>query len=85
MQTRLGSFIEQAAQITIAYIVALLSQPIVFPLFDISLSMLDNLGIAACFTLISLVRGYIVRRVFTHYGIGYDSKKRNKGLAQPSP
>lgn len=64
MQTRLGSFIESAVNIGIGYIVALLSQLAVFPMFDIHVTIQDNLAIGAWFTVISLARSYVIRRWF---------------------
>lgn len=64
MQTRLGSFVESATNIVIGYIVALASQLAVFPMFDIHVSIQDNLAIGAWFTVISLARSYAVRRWF---------------------
>jgi hypothetical protein len=64
MQSRLSSFIESIVNIAIGYFVALLSQIVVFPLFDIHVSMSTNLGIGAWFTAISLVRSYVIRRWF---------------------
>ena len=63
-QTKLGSFIESLVNIVIGYTVALLSQLVIFPLFDIHVTFDTNLLIGAWFTLISLIRSYIVRRWF---------------------
>ena len=63
-QTRIGSLIESFMNICIGYLVALLSQIIIFPMFDIHVSLSDNLLIGAYFTLISLVRSYVIRRWF---------------------
>ncbi len=63
-QTRLGSLIESAANILIGYGVALLSQLAIFPFFDIDVSIEENLWIGAWFTVISLIRSYIIRRWF---------------------
>lgn len=68
MQSRLGSFIESAVNIGIGYFVALLSQLLVFPMFDIHVSFETNLWIGAWFTLISLIRSYVVRRWFNLRG-----------------
>lgn len=64
MQTRLQSFIESVINVTIGYGVALISQILVFPFFGIHISMESNLLIGAIFTVISIVRSYVVRRVF---------------------
>ena len=64
MQTRTQSLIETMAGVAIGYVVALLSQLVIFPLFGLSVSLSDNLLIGAWFTVISIVRGYYVRRLF---------------------
>ena len=64
MQTRLQSFIESVANIAVGYGVALASQLMVFPLFGIHIPLSTNLGIGAIFTVISLVRSYVIRRWF---------------------
>lgn len=63
-QTKLGSLIESMMNIVIGYGIALASQIVVFPLFDIHVSLSTNLWIGAWFTAISLVRSYIIRRWF---------------------
>lgn len=63
-QTRVGSLIESLMNIAIGYFVALLSQLAIFPLFDIHVSLSTNLWIGAWFTVISLIRSYIIRRWF---------------------
>lgn len=65
MQTRIHSLVESATNIVIGYVVALASQLLVFPMFDIHVPITDNLLIGAWFTAISLVRSYAVRRLFT--------------------
>jgi hypothetical protein len=64
MQSKLGSLIESGVNILIGYFVALISQIVLFPFFDIYISLETNLYIGAWFTLISLIRSYIVRRWF---------------------
>jgi hypothetical protein len=63
-QTKLGSLIESIMNILIGYGVALISQILVFPMFDIHVSLETNLWIGAWFTVISLVRSYVIRRWF---------------------
>lgn len=63
-QTRLASFIEALTNTFIGYLVALLSQLLIFPLFSIHIPLSTNLAIGAWFTLISIVRSYILRRWF---------------------
>ena len=64
MQTKRQSLKEAITNILIGYLTALLSQIVVFPLFDILVPLSDNLLIGAYFTIISLVRSYIIRRYY---------------------
>ena len=64
MQSRRQSMIETAVSVTIGYLVALASQIAIFPLFGIHATLSDNLMIGAWFTVISMIRGYAVRRFF---------------------
>lgn len=63
-QTKLESLLESTVNIFIGYFVALLSQVLIFPLFDINVPLSTNLWIGAWFTVISLIRSYVVRRWF---------------------
>ena len=63
-QTRIGSLIESIANIIIGYGIAVTSQVLIFPLFGINIPFTDNLQIGVYFTVISLIRSYIIRRWF---------------------
>jgi hypothetical protein len=63
-QSKLGSFIESCMNIAIGYGIALLSQLTIFPLYGIHISLSTNLWIGLWFTVISLVRSYVIRRWF---------------------
>lgn len=65
-QTKHASFIESLLNVAIGYGVALLSQIIVFPWFDIHISLSTNVAIGGVFTVISIVRSFVVRRLFEH-------------------
>lgn len=65
-QSRRHSLIESMTNVVIGYVVALGSQLIIFPVFDIHIPLSDNLLIGLWFTGISIVRSYLVRRWFTH-------------------
>lgn len=67
-QPRRLSAIEAVTGTGIGYVVAVLAQLAVFPLFGIAASVADNLAIAAVFTAISVARGYLVRRMFNAIG-----------------
>jgi hypothetical protein len=63
-QSKRGSVIETITSTIIGYSVAVISQVTIFPLYGIDLTLDSNMVIAAWFTIISLVRGYWVRRIF---------------------
>lgn len=68
MQSRTNSLIESATNILIGYWCAVLAQLIVFPMMGIDVPLDKNLMIGLIFTLISLVRSYVIRRAFNRFG-----------------
>lgn len=64
MQTRLDSLLESGVNILVGYLVALVSQLAIFPMFGIHVPLTTNLWIGFWFTLVSLVRSYLLRRYF---------------------
>ena len=64
MQSKKFSLIESVSNVIIGYLVALISQLLVFPLFKINVSLKTNIYIGLWFTGISIVRSYILRRIF---------------------
>lgn len=64
MQSRRQSLVESLANIAIGYVVALISQIVIFSMMGIYVPLGDNLLIGAYFTAVSLVRSYLVRRWF---------------------
>lgn len=67
MQSRLHSMIESVSNVAIGYLVAVLSQIAIFPLFGIDVSFSDNLLIGVWFTAISIGRSYLIRRLFNRW------------------
>lgn len=67
MQKRRHSAIESVANVIVGYIVAFISQIVVFPFFGINIPISDNLLIGFWFTLISICRSYALRRVFNKW------------------
>lgn len=63
-QSKMESLIETLANTAIGYLVALGSQLLIFPMFDIHVSLSQNLLIGLWFTAISIARGYVLRRYF---------------------
>ena len=67
-QTRLGSLVEAIINVSIGFVVALITQWLVFPLFGLQVSLGENLLIGGIFTAVSVVRSYAVRRFFNWLG-----------------
>lgn len=65
MQSKKHSFIESIMNVLIGYLVAVGSQMVIFPLFDIHIPVADNFIMGLWFTIISIIRSYAVRRWFT--------------------
>ena len=62
------SLTESGVNIVCGYIVALISQIMIFPLFDINVNLQTNIKIGLWFTVVSLVRSYVLRRLFNKMG-----------------
>ncbi len=65
MQTRKHSVIESLANVVIGFLAAVFIQIVIFPLFGICISLGSNLLIGGCFTALSVIRIYALRRWFT--------------------
>ena len=63
-QSPVISFVEAVTNVVVGYVVAVVTQIVVLPLFGVRLAIGENLVIGGVFTLISLVRGYALRRFF---------------------
>jgi len=64
MQSKKMSLLESITNVCIGYLVALISQIIVFPFFGINVPIRDNLLIGFWFTVISIIRSYTLRRIY---------------------
>lgn len=63
-QSRLMSFVEALANVFVGFLVALMTQLLVFPLFGMEATLGQNLAIGGIFTTVSLARSYVLRRMF---------------------
>ena len=66
-QSRTGSMVEACTNVAIGYGVAMATQLTVFPLFGIHIPLTADLAIGAIFTAVSLVRSYLLRRLFNGF------------------
>lgn len=65
MQTKFSSFQEACASTAVGFVLSLLIQQYVInPLFDLKIGFASNLAIVSIFTVASVARSYILRRIF---------------------
>ena len=69
-QSRRMSAVEAVVSTAIGYIVAVATQMVVFPIFELRVGVIENLGIGLAFTAVSVVRSYLVRRLFERLHLG---------------
>ena len=63
-QSRAMSMIEAMTNVVIGYILAIVTQLVVFPVFGIEAALSEHLAIGLAFVAVSLARGYLLRRLF---------------------
>ncbi len=65
-QSRSASLAEAITNVVVGFLVALAAQQLIFPVFGIATTLVEDGAIAAMFTAASLVRSYAIRRLFMH-------------------
>lgn len=63
-QSWVMSMVEAATNVVIGYVLAIATQIVVFPWFGIEAALGEHLAIGLAFVGVSLVRGYLLRRLF---------------------
>ncbi|TQE92800.1 MAG: hypothetical protein FKY71_19080, partial [Spiribacter salinus] len=63
-QSRTMSMVEAATNVVVGYVLAIVTQIVVFPWFGIEAALGEHLAIGLVFVVVSLARGYLLRRVF---------------------
>ena len=63
-QSRTMSLVETGANVLVGFWLAVVTQMVVFPLFGLMATVSDHLAIGLVFTIVSLARGYLLRRLF---------------------
>jgi hypothetical protein len=67
-QSRRLSLIEAVTNVVVGYALAVITQIVAFPWFGLQVSLGDNLAIGILFTGGSLIRSYVLRRLFARLG-----------------
>jgi hypothetical protein len=73
-QTKLGSWVEAWANIFVGFAINWCANMVILPLFGFKLSGGTAFEIGLVFTVISLVRSYVLRRWFNGLKFGHDNK-----------
>jgi len=58
------SLVEVIANVVVGYGVAVVTQMLVFPLFGLQMTLVQNLKLGLVFTVVSLARSFTLRRIF---------------------
>jgi hypothetical protein len=61
------SLIEAATNVIVGYVLAIATQIVVFPWFGIETGLSEHLTIGLAFVGVSLVRGFLLRRLFERW------------------
>ena len=64
MQTKKWSMIETLVSVGIGWLIGVILNMLVLPLFDYDVSLTDGVLISIIFTAVSVIRSYIIRRWF---------------------
>ena len=63
-QPRIMSLVEAITNVVVGYGVAVVAQILVFPVFGLQATLVQNLKMGGIFALISMSRSFVLRRLF---------------------
>ena len=66
-QSRAMSLVEAVANVVVGYGVAVVTQSLIFPIFGLHTTLVQNLKIGLVFTVVSIGRSYALRRLFERW------------------
>ena len=64
MQTKKQSFIETLTSVFVGWLIGVILNLTILPLFDYNITVVDSLWVSLIFTVVSVIRGYVIRRTF---------------------
>ena len=64
MQSKKQSLIETLTSVFVGWLIGVILNLTVLPLFDYNITVVDSLWVSLIFTVVSVIRGYIIRRWF---------------------
>lgn len=68
-QSRQMSMVESIANVVVGFVVSLLANITILPLFGYSPGLVEATAIGAAFTAVSIIRSYLMRRLFNWIGV----------------
>jgi hypothetical protein len=68
-QSRAMSMVEAVTNVVVGYLLALGVQAALFPLLGLEVGLTDNLLIGVAFTVVSLARTFMLRRLFESFRV----------------
>lgn len=72
MQSKKQSLIESLTSTTIGIIIGVVLNLTILPIFGYPVSVVDSLWISVIFTIVSIIRSYVIRRFFNSKERNYD-------------
>ncbi len=66
MQSKRESMIESLTSVGIGWLIGVILNMLVLPLFDYDVSLTDGILISIIFTAVSVIRSYAIRRFFNY-------------------
>jgi hypothetical protein len=72
-QSRAMSLVEATTNVVVGYVLAIATQITVFPWFGIKTGLVEHLTIGLAFVAVSLLRGYLLRRLFERFRVASHS------------
>ncbi len=63
------SLIESVANTAVGFVISMASVQWLFPVIGVRMTLAENFGATAIMTVISVLRGYVLRRVFNRWHV----------------
>lgn len=65
-QSKKQSAVETVIGTFVGILTSMVTQAIIYPMYGFQVTFMENVGITFIFTVVSLVRGYLIRRFFNN-------------------
>lgn len=75
------SLAESFTNVVVGYALAIATQIVVFPWFGIQVRFSEHLAIGLAFVGVSVVRGYVIRRIFNGYALWWSKYEDHSNVA----